>query len=471
MSKAKEAVGGLGISPDGPTALKAVFGAVPPLELLSARVWVSEYWPYVIDALFALTLVEVKGLRTVGVDKFGRLYYDPEVFTKPGPESSEPWTVEGMGYALLHEISHRLHGHCERAEEIANVDHALFNLAADAAIHSDEETFGVGGRNLPVKDPILPKYFDLPPGLMAEEYYEAGLKQSKSKQAAGSGSPAPGEGAPMPGAGNCGSAADGAQRAWEVSAPGSEGGKDSNGKEVPGLSAGEWEFVKRQVAERIKRGEAGPRGTIPAGWGRWADKVINPRIDPAKLLAGAIHGALNDARAQIAWTYRRPNRSRQGTNVGDLIYPGIWRPGPRAAIVVDCSGSVDQEQLELGLGVIRRVLTTQGCAGLKVYACDAQVHAAKTVFNERQVVLSGGGGTDMAVGVRAALYGRPEPNVVILLTDGETPYPERHELGRARLVVVLVEPRSQAVIDAVPGHFRTVVVRHPDRMPVQDSGG
>jgi predicted metal-dependent peptidase len=52
------------------------------------------------------------------------------------------------------------------------------------------------------------------------------------------------------------------------------------------------------------------------------------------------------------------------------------------------------------------------------------------------VELGGGGGTDMRVGIEKALAGRDRPQVVIVLTDGYTPWPE--ESPSCRLIAALV---------------------------------
>ncbi|WP_240797229.1 VWA-like domain-containing protein [Streptomyces sp. F001] len=58
-----------------------------------------------------------------------------------------------------------------------------------------------------------------------------------------------------------------------------------------------------------------------------------------------------------------------------------------------------------------------------VLACDADVHAVARVTAVDQVELAGGGGTDMTVGIRNALAAPEPPNIVVVLTDGYTPWP------------------------------------------------
>jgi hypothetical protein len=54
-----------------------------------------------------------------------------------------------------------------------------------------------------------------------------------------------------------------------------------------------------------------------------------------------------------------------------------------------------------------------------------------------QVVLAGGGGTDMRVGIEAALRGPETPHVVVVLTDGGTPWPDA-PLSTTRVIAALI---------------------------------
>jgi predicted metal-dependent peptidase len=62
------------------------------------------------------------------------------------------------------------------------------------------------------------------------------------------------------------------------------------------------------------------------------------------------------------------------------------------------------------------------------------VATCKKVFSVGQVTLGGGGGTDMRVGMEAAMKLRPTPQVLIVVTDGYTPWPE--VAPRAKTIIV-----------------------------------
>ena len=77
-----------------------------------------------------------------------------------------------------------------------------------------------------------------------------------------------------------------------------------------------------------------------------------------------------------------------------------------------------------------------------VLACDAAVGATSRVRRVEDVQLVGGGGTDMRVGIAAAEVNQPHPDVIVVFTDGYTPWPDRPT--RARLVVAIIGTESTA---------------------------
>jgi predicted metal-dependent peptidase len=70
------------------------------------------------------------------------------------------------------------------------------------------------------------------------------------------------------------------------------------------------------------------------------------------------------------------------------------------------------------------------------------VAAKGRVFSAKQLNLSGGGGTDMRVGIAAAMVGKPQPDMVIVLTDGYTPWPDR-PLGKTKLLAVIINGNGE----------------------------
>jgi predicted metal-dependent peptidase len=84
------------------------------------------------------------------------------------------------------------------------------------------------------------------------------------------------------------------------------------------------------------------------------------------------------------------------------------------------------------------IIKTQGTGeGIYVYSCDTVPHTAKQVYHRNQIALVGGGGTDLGPGIRAASLRQPRPDAMVVITDGDTPWPEQGPLG-IRVIVVLV---------------------------------
>src|SRR5690606_18897211 len=119
--------------------------------------------------------------------------------------------------------------------------------------------------------------------------------------------------------------------------------------------------------------------------------------------------------------------------------PGTRRPLPTVAAVVDTSGSVDDTLLGKAMGEVEGALRGLGVPGssMAIYSCDADVGAATTIRRAADAQLVGGGGTDMRVGIAAATAARPRPDLVVVFTDGYTPWPETPPPGSAVVVALL----------------------------------
>jgi predicted metal-dependent peptidase len=100
----------------------------------------------------------------------------------------------------------------------------------------------------------------------------------------------------------------------------------------------------------------------------------------------------------------------------------------------------------------REVLRQAGVK-VRVLCCDAAATAPRAVRSISDVTLTGGGGTDLRVGIDAALAARPAANVIVAFTDGGTPWPDRRL--PVPLIVALI---GKHATDTTPEWAKTVRV-------------
>ena len=381
-----------------------------PESLRAARFLLLRERPYMAVAAFALIPVEVPGLGKralgdIGVDRFWRLYYDPEGIGR--------WSTEQLVGVLYHELWHLLNAHAERLR--AWPAH-IANLGGDLAINSIVQREGLC---LP-EDGVLPEQFGFPPNLTAEEYCERLQQQADSLPAESGG------GLLVAHHGSC---AHGRTEAWELPAEGSS---------VSAVSEAYAELIRRETALQIVE-YAKSQGTVPDEIVRWAKQKLKPQVDWRRELRAAVQGALAWTMGLEDYSYTRPNRRQSA--LPQVVLPSLRKPLPRVAVVVDTSGSMGEGELAQALAEIGAVL--RQVREVTVLSVDAAVHEVRRVFRAEQVQLVGGGGTDMGVGIAAAQRLRPPPQVLVVVTDGYTDWPQNPPRGM-RVVVALTTEEKDA---------------------------
>jgi predicted metal-dependent peptidase len=456
----------------------------------AARVHAAECVGWFAPALYAAPLHLSDALPApAAIDRYGRVYFNPQwvarLYEACGHDRHA--LVRQLAQVWYHEVAHWLREHEARANAL-HADARLWNLAADMEINDylpDEMAYpSLGGEPLAV----LPRRYNLPDGEIAEWYYQrlverareqaqaggqqqsqaggqqqsqaggqqqaqqqsqaggqqqsqaGGQQQSQQQAQAGEGerqgapprAPTPlshpvGEGSGVRATKSGtdeeaihwdeGSGVHGQARPWELHA---------DDPSTNALSDFDRQALQEEVARKIVEHQK-EQGTLPAGWLRWAEAILKPKVNWREQLKRILRGVISEGLGhRLDYSYRRPHRR-------SAVYHPIYLPAlqgeykPRVACVVDTSGSISDRELMQSLAEVRAVLEALRIP-VTIIPCDAVPYEAIRVFHGSDWLkvrqgLRGGGGTDMVAGLNAALALKPKPEAVIVLTDGHTPFP------------------------------------------------
>lgn len=334
-----------------------------------ARYLLIETRPYYAALLFQLPILVVDELPITGTDRRGRVYLGTPVLEQPPSD---------LARHIEHELNHLIRCHTSRLGHLNN--RAAAGLAACLEINDD--------LNLHPQ----PSDFHLEDGNTAEWYY---------RQIENDGS--------LTHPDSCGSGSGDNPGDWEL---------DDN--DPTGLNPLDIELASRAVAEELLRHHKANPGNTPAGLLRWAEEQLAPPVVPWRdHLRSIVRGELSRIAGRTDYSMQRPSR-RPG---GDLIRPSMIGHQPRVTAVVDTSGSMSQDDLTAALSEVQGVINATG-SELRVLACDTEAaDGIQEVRHVGEIVMRGGGGTDMTAGIATALSNPPTPHLIIVLTDGLTGWP------------------------------------------------
>lgn len=397
-------------------------------KLFAARLHAVRCRPHLATALFALHVVASRRVPTMAVDRHWRCYVSPAFVAAT--------SAADLAAVWVHEVSHLLRDHHGRADRFA-AKHELtgpgerlrMNIAADCEINDD--VYG-DGLACP-EDAVRPELLRLPAGQLMEDY----LRQFRL-------GPHTNGFAWL----DCGSGADGLARDWDLGPDGAHG-----------LSEQERDAVRFRVAEGIT---AHP-GNVPRGWQRWAEEAFQPPQPWRELLGAAVRTAVHGPGMGEDYTYGRP--ARRSAALPGVVLPSLRRRPPRVCVIVDTSASVSDA--ELGSAIVEIAAIVHAVGGrrdlVSVLSCDAAAHVTHPLCRAEGIPLVGGGGTDLRTGFARALRASPRPDVVVALTDGQTPWPDTRPPCRT-VVGLFPRPRRSGendpdyVPDAPPAWARVVAV-------------
>lgn len=387
-----------------------------------------------------------------------------------------------LGAIHLHEVSHVIRRHLARRKNFLGdtcTEEILkdWNAVADLEINDDSIIEQYDKECLTVStieaqwSKILGRTVELK-GMLAEEIYVL-MQEVKKKQP---------QAQPKGGRGgqSCGSGSGGQKVPGEPNGQGQGKEQGQNGGSLPGgegdspdgfqgnapadsqadsqgLTEAELNLLAEDVAKKIQQATAKnggkPPGNVPGSWARWADKVLEPpKVKWERELSIVIRRAISTMAGRSHFTMKTLNRRQSA-------FPGVRMSGQDKPVVevlsiIDTSGSMNNGDISLMLGEVQGILKAVGqpCWVLSV---DAQVHTRQRVVDAKQVKAKGGGGTDMRVGVREAMRLKPKPHVIVILTDGYTPWPNEED-SKGAIVIAVITPGGCA--RNVPGHIKVIQV-------------
>ena len=396
--------------------------------------------PYFHRPIYALVFYETESVPTMAIDRWRRVYFNPQ-FVKQ-------LSVDQLVIVLFHELSHALRRHHERAISLGVTpqNKTLVQICQDLEINDDiEDEVRNSQREVEAQRlaPIptwkitsgkhagktasfwFPRLLGLENGKTWEQYYYEllDLPRVKDDQQGGIALPIPHDGNDDDGEGNdcsggghdCGSGAHGIRRPWEHGEPGVESDAD-------GISDVDWLDIELQAAAAIMAERQRGRGSVPAGWIRWAERLLTVEPIPwDQLLEGSLRNTISTAAGMVLHTWQRP--SRRAAAMPNVILPHMRRPKPEIVIIGDTSGSMSTNDLALVRGTVESLCESLGVEPTFI-SVDAQVYDAQTVSGGSDIEFEGGGGTDMCCGIDTALDRVPMPDAIVVITDCATPWPE-----------------------------------------------
>lgn len=394
-------------------------------KLHAARLWVVLDRPYYSRALLSCPLIPTHNEPTMAIamDRRWRIYINPRYV--------EARTVDQVAAALIHEINHALRGHAERGRQIAASELiGYWMIACDLEINDDLKDDG-----LDVEGLLLPDRFGLEPYQTAETYYAQLVDAS----------------ADLDDVPQCGTVC--------IAHP-NEHRFDPGG--VEGLSSVMQWTIRRATAELILGYDTDQDGLydgvwdLPAGLLDWAQHTAGARTDWRQLLAQALRRSQNTQTGTADYTWQRPPRRCDPDD--PVLRPALAAPTGHVAVVLDTSGSMGSDDHAQAFREIDAILTKAvPGAPVTVLSVDQDTQLIQSVTQARNITPVGGGGTNMAAGIETAA--ETNPNAIVVITDGYTPWPETPPPGAPTVIAALTNP-SRA--DRVPAWIQAINIT-PER--------
>lgn len=474
-------------------------------KLASGRILAMGSHPYLSKALLALTPVMREGLGTFAVDKRWRLYYDPKMCLEWTPQEIAAVWLHECGHVLRgHQKRFEELGESQNAEQWNHAADAAINtdLQDDKVLlpnperrfyaqsnqlypqwrkgMTTEEMYEIAksqkGSDAPPKPEASSDTKTEKDGPSSEDEQSTdnsndapssqGERDEESEQESEQGSSSSesdqGDSDDIDSSSSSSSSGSESEENDETQGEGNGEGSDSLGTDCGSGATGgtrdyeeestddgsldefDRELIREEVARDIM--DAQNAGKVPGGWVREAADILDPKVDWRQEMRAWMRKAVAYIAGQTDYSYKRPSRRYPSSKI---IMPSMraLKP-PTVRIVLDTSGSMTPELLGQSLSEISDIVhqvTQQAGEPIEVVNCDAGSHTIQVIQDIQAFEIVGGGGTDMRVGIEAAAQAHPTPDVILTVTDGYTPWPNKPSLyaPRAMYIALIVSPEKR----------------------------
>lgn len=352
--------------------------------------------PFFASLIMSSPWIKTKDIPTAATNG-KQFFYNPDFMDSLTlDENMGVQAHEAMHDALMHVV--RLNGRNPR----------IWNMACDFSIN---HILIESGLKLPKGVLIDPK---LGPN-SADVNYEILMKMAEDNRKKrgdkqkGSGKPGDGEGE-----------GDGEPEDGEGGGNGDGLKEDVLGRDIQEAPGGDepGEMIKREqdIRQRVAQAAniARMAGNLPAGLARFIDQILNPQI--------SWHEYLREYMTRMV-------KSEETWNKRNRRFKSIYLPTRfseqmgEVGVIGDTSGSITNEDLNKVAAEVRAIANEVKPERIRMLWADTVV-ANEQVFEVGDELIfdaKGGGGTDMRVPLEH--IEQYEPEVVILITDGYTPWP------------------------------------------------
>ena len=189
------------------------------------------------------------------------------------------------------------------------------------------------------------------------------------------------------------------------------------------------------AAERARQ-----QGKMPAGMERMIGDILEPKVDWRTILYQFIAGGLP---ADRTWLRRDRRYAAHG-----LYIPDQKRESVEVSAWIDTSGSIDDATVSTFKTELIGLKRQFECVNMTLGFCDADVQGTPMDFEnveESDIMKAepkGGGGTDMRKIIQWVKKNKPNTDTVVILTDGQTPFPVKSEVPQRMRILWLICPNG-----------------------------